>query len=305
MVLESELSTVPPSRPPGGARAYLKLARPKQWSKNVLVFAAPGAAGVLSQASSLGKTLLAFVAFSAAASGTYAWNDSLDVRADRQHPTKCKRPVASGAISVRNAQTFGTVLLVVAIAISFLASWKLAAVIAGYVAITTAYSLWLKHEAVLDLAAVAAGFVLRAVAGGAAVDVPISTWFLIVAASGSLFMVTGKRHAEQLELGADASGHRRTLAGYSTGFLLYVRAVSSAVAILAYCLWAFENSNQTGNAAWFELSIIPFVLAVFRYALLLEQGEGGAPEDLVLSDRTLLVLGALWAVVFGVAVYLS
>jgi decaprenyl-phosphate phosphoribosyltransferase len=305
MDLDSDVSPAAAPSSGGGPFAYLKLARPKQWSKNVLVFAAPAAAGVLSDLEPFAKTVLAFAVFCAAASGVYAWNDSLDAEADRQHPTKRFRPVASGAISVRNAQIFGSALIVAALVASLAASWKLTAVIAGYIVLQFSYNAWLKHEAVMDLAAVAAGFVLRAVAGGAAVDVPISTWFLIVAAAGSLFMVTGKRHAEQIELGSDAAGHRKALAHYSGAFLLYVRAVSSSVAILAYCLWAFESSSQTGNTSWFELSIIPFVLAIFRYALLLEQGHGGAPEELVLGDHVLLALGASWAVLFAIAVYLT
>jgi decaprenyl-phosphate phosphoribosyltransferase len=176
-------------------------------------------------------------------------------------------------------------------------------VIGGYVILTIAYSAWLKNEAVIDLAAVAAGFVLRLIGGGVAVGVTISPWFLIVAASGSFFMVTGKRHAELLELGDDANGHRRALEVYSPSFLNYVRAVASSIAILAYCLWAFERSELIGSAVWFELSIIPYVLAILRYSLLLEQGKGGAPEELVLGDRMLLVLGAAFALVFAIAVH--
>ena len=190
-----------------------------------------------------------------------------------------------------------------AIALSFAARWQLALVVAGYLALTIAYSLWLKHEPVLDLGAVACGFVLRAIAGGIAVGVSISPWFLIVAGAGSLFMVTGKRSAELRSLGSDAGSHRRSLAGYTEAFLGYVRAVSSSVAILAYCLWAFEKSALVGTPAWFQLSIIPFALGILRYALLLEQGEGGAPEELILSDRVLLMIGAVWAVCFAIAVH--
>jgi decaprenyl-phosphate phosphoribosyltransferase len=163
------------------------------------------------------------------------------------------------------------------------------------------YSLWLKHEAVLDLACVASGFVLRAIAGGVAVPVPISPWFLIVAGSASLFMVTGKRHAELVELGDGAVGHRRALELYSQSFLGYVRALASSATILAYCLWAFERSAEVGNPVWFQLAIVPFVLAILRYALLLDQGGGGAPEELVFSDRVLLGLGAVWALLFAIA----
>jgi decaprenyl-phosphate phosphoribosyltransferase len=280
----------------------LRLARPQQWSKKILVLAAPGAAGVLLEGRSMVKTFIAFVCFCLAASGTYYWNDALDVHADRLHPRKRSRPVASGEVSVATAQRFGTVLLVGAVALSFAATWHLALVVGGYIAITFSYSIWLKHEAVLDLAAVASGFVLRTVAGGVAVGVSISNWFLIVAASGAMFVVTGKRSAEHSELGQDAGLHRRSLAQYSAAYLGYVRAISSTIAILAYCLWAFEVSDRSGNPVWFQLAIIPFVLGVLRYALLLDRGEGGAPEELLLRDRVLLLIGATWVICFGIAV---
>ncbi|HEX5095778.1 MAG TPA: decaprenyl-phosphate phosphoribosyltransferase, partial [Acidimicrobiia bacterium] len=259
--------------------------------------------GVLFERDAAIDTAIAFVCFCLAASGTYFINDALDAEADRRHPTKCTRPVASGAISVQTAVIGGVVLLVAAVSLSFAARAQLALVVGGYLALTVAYSLWLKHEAVLDLAAVAAGFVLRTIAGGVAVGVVISPWFLIVAGAGSLFMVTGKRHAELLELGDDAADHRPALQMYSHAYLGYVRAVASSVAVLAYCLWAFEKSGNTGDPMWFELSIVPFVIAILRYALLLEQGRGGAPEELVLSDKTLLAVGAVWAVLFGIAVH--
>src|SRR5689334_20862978 len=279
----ADAEVIPAATPSGGLSAYIREARPKQWVKNVLVVAAPGAAGVLTHGDAIFKTLIAFVCFCLAASGTYYINDALDVEADRMHPRKRLRPVASGAISERDAVAAGSVLLAVSIGLAFAASWQLAVVIVAYLAQTVAYSLWLKNEAVIDLAAVASGFVLRTIAGGLAVGVTISPWFLIVAASGSFFMVTGKRHAELLELGDEAGDHRRALDVYSHAFLSYVRAVASSVAILAYCLWAFEKSRPVGNPIWFELSIVPFVIAILRYALLLEQGKGGAPEELVLS----------------------
>ena len=295
---------LPDSTPPSSRiNAYLRLARPKQWVKNVLVVAAPGAAGVLGERTALVQTAVAFVCFCLAASATYFLNDALDVDADRRHPTKRLRPVAAGEISVRAAETGAGILAASALALCFAARWQLVLVIGGYLLLTVSYTFWLKHEAVIDLACVAAGFVLRAIAGGVAVGVPISPWFLIVAGSASLFMVTGKRHAELVELGDGAVGHRRSLDLYSRAFLDYVRAVASSVAILAYCLWAFEKSSTVGNATWFELSIVPFVLGILRYALLLEQGQGGVPEELILSDRVLLALGAVWALIFGIAVH--
>jgi decaprenyl-phosphate phosphoribosyltransferase len=299
-------SDVPEDEPPKGPPALpalVRLARPKQWVKNVLVIAAPGAAGVLGNGTALARTGIAFACFCLAASGTYFLNDALDVDADRRHPTKRARPIAAGEVSTRTAITGGIVLLTCAIALSFAARWQLSLVVGGYLLQTVVYSVWLKHEAVLDLACVASGFVLRTIAGGVAVGVTISPWFLIVAGSASLFMVTGKRHAEMVELGEHAGGHRLTLDMYSRGFLSYVRAVASSVTVLAYCLWAFEKSSTVGNPVWFELSIVPFVLGILRYALLLEQGRGGAPEELVLSDRVLLAMGALWAIFFALAVH--
>ncbi len=292
-----------PCLPVQQSRALLRLARPKQWAKNVLVFAAPGAAGVLSHGASLTKACVAFVAFCLAASGTYAWNDARDADADRMHPTKRDRPVASGAISVPQARIFGAVLFVASLAVARVATWALLWTVLAYVLLTLSYTLWLKHEPVLDLAAVAACYVVRTIGGATATTVRVSTWFLIVAAAGSLFVVAGKRGAEVHHLGADAAHHRRALAGYTREFLLYVRAVSSSVAIVAYCLWAFEFSAHTGNSAWFQSSIVPFVIGVLRYSLLLEAGEGGAPEDLLLSDSVLLGVGAIWVGVFAIAVY--
>ena len=280
--------------------AIIRLARPRQWLKNVLVVAAPAAAGVLTQPVAAARTLVAFVCFCLAASGTYFLNDAVDAESDRAHPKKQHRPIAAGEVRVRTAVVGAAVLIAASLALAFAVRWQLAAVVGGYLALTTAYSLWLKHEPVLDLVAVAGGFVLRAIAGGVAVGVPISPWFLIVAGSGSLFMVTGKRSAEKrLD---DVHTNRLVLAAYTEGFLSYVRSVASSVAILAYCLWAFEKSSHVGSPMWFELSIIPFALAILRYALLLTHGDGGAPEELILSERALLVIVAAWAVCFALAV---
>jgi decaprenyl-phosphate phosphoribosyltransferase len=283
--------------------AFVRTARPKQWSKNLLVVAAPGAAGVLTDPAQLGRTAVAFVALCLAASGTYFLNDALDVDADRQHPVKRNRPVASGALSVRTAKWCSGILIGLGIAVAApINDGQLAAVVAGYALLTISYSIWLKHEPVIDLGAVAAGFVLRAVAGGIATNVPISNWFLIVAGAGSLFIVTGKRHAEQIELGSDSGAHRATLDEYSAGFLGFVRSVGASVTITAYCLWSFEVASRVGDVLWFRASIVPFVLAMLRYAFIVEQGGGGAPEEILFEDRVLQVLGVLWLITFAIGV---
>lgn len=306
MTQQSELA--PPNAPvpqrTSLAGGLVRLARPRQWVKNVLVFAAPGAAGVLTQGEALGRTVLAFIVFCLAASGTYYLNDSLDYEADRQHPKKRTRPIAAGVVPVGLGRVGGFVLLAAAVGLSFpLAGWELAATVASYVGLTMSYSFWLKHQPVLDIAAVAAGFVIRTVGGGVAAGVPISQWFLIVAGAGSLFMVSGKRSAEFDEMGDERGATRVTLSMYTAAYLRYVRGVTSAVAILAYCLWAFERAAAAEAAIWYELSIVPFVLGIMRYALLLETGHGGAPEEVVLGDRVLQAIGVAWVVLFAIGVY--
>ena len=284
----------------------LRTARPVQWAKNLLVFAAPGAAGVLDDGSQLANTVIAFACFCLAASGTYFVNDVVDLEADRRHPTKRERPVASGLVPVPLAVAVGAGLIVAGTAGGLLVRWELAATLAGYVALTLAYTLWLKHVPLLDLVAVAAGFVLRTVAGAAATDVPISEWFFIVASAGALLMVTGKRSGEASELGSDAAEVRSTLGVYTDSYLTYLRSVSSGVVLVAYCLWAFETAEVAGgDFPWYELSIIPFVVAVLRYAMILDQGGGATPEDVVLRDRPLQAVIVVWAVLFGCGVYVG
>lgn len=283
----------------------LRTARPHQWLKNVLVFAAPGAAGVLDQPRELAITVLVFVAFCLASSGTYFWNDVLDVEADRAHPTKSKRPIAAGEISLTTGRVLGTLLPLVAFLLAGLTGrWQTIVVLAMYMAITLTYSAIWKHIAVIDLIAIASGFVLRAAAGAVAVDVPMSSWFVLVTTFGSLFIVAGKRFAERRELGDDAGGVRSTLGEYSEGFLRFVLAVSCGAAIVSYSTWAFETKEIAGtDLPYYELSIVPIIAAFLRYALVLEQGQGAAPEEVFARDRVIQVLGVSWVIVYGLAVY--
>jgi decaprenyl-phosphate phosphoribosyltransferase len=286
----------------------VRLARPRQWTKNVLVFAAPGAAGVLDQREQLVESLLAFASLCLVASGTYYLNDARDVEADRLHPTKCNRPVADGTVSVGLATVAGGVLIVAGIALAFAVNTDLGITVTAYGALTTAYSLALKHVAVVDVVAIAAGFVLRAIAGAAATGVPISEWFFIVTSFGALFVVVGKRGAEARELAdldlEELGAVRPTLRTYTPEYLAYLRNVATSGALLAYCLWAFERAELTDEAfPWYQISIVPFAIALFRYALVLDQGRGSAPEEVVLSDRVLQLTGLVWAVIFGLGVY--
>ncbi|MFN8017691.1 MAG: decaprenyl-phosphate phosphoribosyltransferase [Acidimicrobiales bacterium] len=285
-------------------RALLAEARPKQWVKNLLVYAAPAAAGVVDKPEAFLQATGAFACFCLAASGTYYLNDAADVDADRLHPKKRLRPIAAGEIPVGLARIIGVAAIVLSVLASLAIDWHLAVVVGAYVALTTTYSHWMKHVPVLDLVGVAAGFVLRAIAGAAAVDVPISNWFFIVASFGSLLMVIGKRRAETDELGADAAEFRPTLGLYPREYLSQLQTVSTSVVLVGYCIWAFEKAALSGaSVPWFQLSIVPFGVAVLRYVLLLDTGHGGAPEDVVLSDRALQVSGALWLLLFVIGVY--
>lgn len=284
---------------------FLRQARPKQWVKNLLVFAAPGAGGVINHGSSLWRAVVMFVAFCLASSGTYFWNDLLDVENDRNHPVKQHRPIASGAISAPVGWTVGTALLLCGIGLAATTRWQAALVVAGYVALTTFYSTVLKHIAVVDLVAVASGFVLRAVGGAAATNVPMSKWFSLTTSFASLFIVTGKRYAELRDLG-DAAQTRRTLDDYSLGFLRIVLSVSCGAAMVTYCIWAFETPELVGtNLPFYELSIIPMGTALLRYTLILEQGHGAAPEEIFAHDRVLQVLGLIWLAIFASAIYFA
>ena len=288
----------------GHLRALLRTARPRQWIKNLLVFSAPGAAGVLTHPRALAHSVEAFAIFCLAASGVYFMNDAFDRESDRHHPEKSRRPVAAGVVSVREAAAGAAVGLGGAALIgAVLLGGEFALAVGVYAVINFAYGLWLKHEPILDLAAVASGFLLRAIAGGLAVGVPLSDWFLIVAAFGSLFMVAGKRQVDHrvLEGGAPRRG---AMAAYTQQFLRFIRGVAAAVAITAYCVWAFEKAALVPRGdIFFELSIVPFVLAILRYALLLEGGAGGSPEDVVLGDPPILILGVVWVALFAAGVY--
>ncbi|WP_214365749.1 decaprenyl-phosphate phosphoribosyltransferase [Pseudonocardia sp. H11422] len=293
----------PVRSPAGVAGGVLKTMRPRQWVKNVLVLAAPFAAGQLFDTQVALKLAVAFVAFSLAASGIYLINDANDITADRAHPTKRNRPIAAGIVPPRLAIAVAVVLLLGALAVSLLASIQLVIVLAVYIGVQLAYCFWLKHQPVIDICIVASGFLLRAIAGGAAAAIPLSQWFLLAAGFGSLFMVAGKRYAE-IQL-ADKTGAkiRKSLESYSASYLRFVWALSATVLIMTYGLWAFEIREAHHNSVWSVISIVPFVIAVLRYAVDVDGGNGGEPEEIALGDRVLQVLALAWIGALVLAVY--
>jgi decaprenyl-phosphate phosphoribosyltransferase len=291
------------TRPVSALAGLLRTMRPRQWVKNVLVLAAPFAGGFLFQLHVLTAVAIAFVAFSLAASGVYLVNDVQDVEADRAHPTKRNRPIAAGVVPAQLALAVAGLLFASALAVSFLASPDLAMVTAVYIAVQLSYCLWLKHQPVVDIAIVASGFLLRAIAGGAAAGIELSQWFLLVAAFGSLFMVAGKRYAEIRLAERTGAKIRKSLERYTASYLRFVWTSSATVLIMTYGLWAFQLS-QANHSHWPVISLVPFVIAVLRYAVDVDGGNAGEPEEIALADRVLQVLGTCLVATLIAAVYL-
>jgi decaprenyl-phosphate phosphoribosyltransferase len=289
----SEEPTVVSEAPKSLPAAIVKAVRPRQWVKNVLVLAAPMAAGSVTESSVLLPVALAFVVFCMAASGIYLVNDALDVEADRAHPTKRFRPIAAGVLPIRLAYILAVVLLVASIALSFLANWQLAVVIAVYIAIQLAYCFGLKHQAVLDICIVSSGFLIRAIAGGVAAEIPLSQWFLLIMAFGSLFMAAGKRYAELRLATRTGAKIRKSLEYYTETYLRFVWTLAATAVVICYGLWAFEQDTIAGSN-WYAISMIPFVVAILRYAVDVDGGDAGEPEEIALGDRVLQLLAVVW-----------
>jgi decaprenyl-phosphate phosphoribosyltransferase len=287
-------ATVAGTQGSGGHRlpAWVRGLRPRHWVKNVLVAAAPLAAGELGDPEVAFATLLALVSFCAASSAVYLVNDVVDRESDRLHPLKRHRPIAAGELSERRALLLAAALAAAALLVALTASWALAVLELAYLVLQAGYALRFKHEPVLDISIVTGGFLMRAVAGGLAAALPLSQWFLLVAGFGSLFIVAGKRYSELHTLGSDA-GTRRALVGYTDTYLRFVWSMAAGATVMAYSLWAFEQAVGE-PVAWHTVSIAPFVMAMLRYAVDVDAGTAAEPEDIVFQDRVLQVLGIVW-----------
>jgi len=287
------------SRLPAAIRAM----RPRQWVKNVLVVTAPLAAGRLFDRDVLLGTALAFVAFCLVSATVYLVNDVRDVEEDRLHPRKRFRPIAAGELKPQAAVVLAVVTGVVGLTIAFLTATELGVVLSIYVFLQLCYSAFLKHLPVVDLAMVASGFLLRAMAGGVASDIALSQWFLLVAAFGSFFMVAGKRYSEIKSLGSEA-GTRKSLTRYTESYLRFAWMLAAVMVLISYSLWAFENRTSGAyGVPWTAISIAPFTLGLLQYALEVDAGSAGEPEEVVLHDRVLQGIGLVWLVVISVAVF--
>jgi decaprenyl-phosphate phosphoribosyltransferase len=285
----------------------VKAMRPRQWVKNILVAAAPLAAWGTDVHYNYRDVAIqiavAFVVFCLAASSIYLINDARDIEADRQHPTKRFRPIAAGVVPEWLAYTLAVVLGTAALGLSWWVNPNLALVMAVYIVIQLGYCFGLKHQAVIDICIVSSGFLIRGIAGGAATNTHLSQWFLLVLAFGSLFQAAGKRYAELQLAERTGASIRKSLENYTSTYLRFVWTMSATAVVVCYGLWAFERDH--GKAGWFVVSMVPWTIAILRYAVDVDGGVAGEPEEIALRDRVLQVLFLAWIGTFGVAVILG
>lgn len=282
----------------GTARALLAAVRPHQWTKNLLVFAALVFAVKIGDPAAVLLAVGAFACFCAASSASYLFNDVIDVEADRNHPAKCRRPVARGALPVRAALLWSALLAVGAVGAAAALRPAFGAVVGGYLVLQLVYTAALKHEVILDVLCIAASFLLRAYGGGVVIAVPISTWLMVCTGLLALFLALAKRRHELLQV-EDAANHRRSLAEYSPQMLDQMIAVVTSSTLVAYALYTMwpETVQKFGTD---KLALtIPFVLyGVFRYLYLVYSKDGGgSPSRHLLTDKPLLIDIVLYAAV--------
>ena len=276
-------------------KAILKTMRPRQWTKNMFIFAALIFDRQLTHYNSLIKCVAGFVVLCLVVSTVYIINDIMDVEADRLHPKKKFRPIAAGKLSIPAAITAAVVILVASIPFSIYLSPTFAVIVYSYLLLNFAYSKWLKHIPLIDVLVIAADFVLRVAAGVALIQVErFSPWLYVCTTLLALYIGFGKRRAELTLLAGNAQSHRKVLDGYTISFLDQLIMIVSSCTIIAYSFYSFSAPNLPDNHTM--MLTIPFVLyGIFRYLYLIHvKNEGGAPEELVISDRPLQISLGLW-----------
>ncbi len=287
-------------------KAILKAMRPRQWTKNAFIFAALVFDQQLLLLNPFLRTLAGFGLFCLISSSVYIFNDLADVEADRQHPEKKKRPIASGQLPINVAWSVGIILAVIALSLGYLLEPAFAVVIGLYFMINMAYTKWLKHVPIVDVLVIASGFVLRVIAGVTLINVErFSPWLYVVMTLLSLFLGFGKRRAELILLAQGAASHRKVFDGYTIPLLDQYIMIVSGTTIVAYSLYTFSAPNVPANHSM--MLTIPFVVyTIFRYLYLIHVEErGGAPEDILLTDRPFQIAIALWALTVLVVFYFS
>jgi 4-hydroxybenzoate polyprenyltransferase len=289
---EAESVTAAPARE-REVRALVEAMRPRQWPKNLLVFAGILFAAEYDEPAKWAAALAAFAAYCAASSAAYVFNDVLDAEEDRRHPLKRARPVARGALAPERALAASVVLALVAVAVMAPFGWASLAYVGGFLGLQVAYSVWLKRVVLVDVMAIAALFVIRAAAGAEAVDVRISPWLIVCTALLALFLALAKRRGELVATG-EAGGGRAVLDGYSYALVDQLVSIVAACTIVAYALYTFEA--REGSAM---MATIPFVVfGLFRYLMLMHHHDlGEEPENVLLTDVPILATVGAWAAI--------
>ncbi len=287
------------------AGALVRSMRPKQWTKNLIVFAPLIFSGRLGEPEALLAAVLAFVVFCLTAGAVYLVNDVRDIEQDRLHAKKRSRPLAAGALSPAVAIGAAVALLAAALAMAVTLSVTFAVITLGYLALQSAYTFYLKHAVVLDVMSISAGFVLRAAAGAAAVEVSASPWLYMCAALLALFLGFGKRRHELLLLDSKAGEHRSVLADYTPQLLDVLLSTVTAATIIAYSLYTFFS--PTGEQHDYLMFTIPFVVyGMFRYVFLMyKRNLGGSPEEILLTDVPLIITILGWLVASAAVITLA
>jgi 4-hydroxybenzoate polyprenyltransferase len=284
--------------------SYIALARPKQWVKNGAVLAGLFFSERIDRATSIEQSIAATAAFCLVSSAVYCVNDIADRAADATHPEKRNRPLASGALQPRDATIAAVVLVLVAsgIVVASGLAWQVPAIMAGYLVLNVAYSLWLKHLALLDVVVIASGFVLRLVAGTYAVGVPPSSWIVLCTGLLSLFLALGKRRGD---LEREGIAERPSLDGYTIAFIDQALGMMGAATVVVYALFTVSDYAQFRfHAEALYLTTFPVVVGILRYLqVVVVQGVYGSPADIVLRDRPLQLIGAIWIGLFAIFVY--
>ena len=285
--------------------AFVRALRPHQWTKNLLVFAALLFSKHLFEPEPFLRALLAFVGFCGLAGAVYLWNDIADLERDRLHPKKRHRPLAAGELSIRTASLGAMALVVGALSLCFWLDIRLGLCASSYLALNLAYSFGLKHMVILDVLSISLGFVLRALAGGYAVNVPVTEWLLVLTLLLALFLALAKRRHELTSLSENAAGHRAILAEYSPYLIDQMTSVVTASVVTAYAFYTLSPETVlkfgTAKLSW----TLPLVLyGIFRYLYLVHQKDrGDSPTDMLLTDRPLLTTVALWVALVIAIVY--
>lgn len=278
--------------------SLIRLLRPVQWLKNLMLFFPPFLGGTLFQLDSAMTILSPLLAFCAVSSATYIMNDLSDLSSDREHPVKRKRPIASGDIDVNSARALAVALLITSFLMSAMLSWKFIILLYAYLLISILYSLLLKNYPLIDIFCIASGFIFRLLAGGEAFRVNISEWLFLSVFLLAIFLSSGKRYSEKLSLGTGAGRHRRALAAYPDGFLSGVMFMSGAVSLVTYSMYVISK-----HSTLLLYSIPLCCFGLLRYILRVETGKSGDPTESLTRDVPLLIVGISWAAMLGWGIY--